>query len=230
MSRIRIVETIGSTNAVLLDDRAAVEGDWLVALRQDQGRGRQGRAWQTVEGNFFGSTLIALRPGDPPAHSLALIAGLALVDAIDVIAPGSALSLKWPNDVILDGAKLAGILLERHGDRVVAGFGVNLAGSPAITDRKTASLEGLITPQAFAPILAGQFGRLLGAWRVAEPAATARAWLARAHPIGTPLRVHGNHGEPIEGFFEGIERDGALRLRRDDGQTDIVHAGDVELG
>ena len=230
MSRIRIVDSIGSTNSALLDDHAAVEGDWLVALRQDQGRGRQGRAWQSVEGNFLGSTLIALRPGDPPAHSLALIAGLALADAIDVVAPGRALSLKWPNDVILDGAKLAGILLERHGDRVIAGFGVNLASAPAIAGRKTASLDGVITPQAFAPVLAGQFGRLLAAWRVAEPAATARAWLARAHPVGTPLRVHGNHGDPIEGAFEGIELDGALRLRRDDGSIEIVHAGDVELG
>jgi len=169
------------------------------------------------------------REGDPPAPALALAAGLALIEAVEVAAPGRALSLKWPNDLMLGDAKLAGILLERSEDRVVAGFGVNLAASPQIEGRKTASLGGAIVPQAFAPLLAASFARLLAAWRSAEPAAFAQAWLARAHPPGTPLHVHHAPDERIGGRFDGIEPDGALRLRREDGSIEIIRAGDVSL-
>jgi len=209
-----------------------VEGDWLVALRQDSGKGRHGRPWQSIDGNFSGSTLVQLRDSDPPAPSLALLAGLALVEAVEIEAPEAALSLKWPNDLMLGDAKLAGILLERSGDRVVAGFGLNLAGAPELPNRKTASLKGVkdIPPQAFAPVLAAKFAQLLSVWRASEPAQFAQAWLARAHAIGTPLEVHSGPGERVGGTFEGIEPDGAMRLRRDDGMVDVIRAGDVYLG
>jgi len=210
----------------------AVEGDWLVALRQDGGRGRHGRPWQSVEGNFFGSTLVQVNPADPPAPSLALAAGLALIEAVEVAAPDMPLSLKWPNDLMLGDAKLAGILLERSGDRVVAGFGVNLAGAPPISGRKIAALkpDQAIAPQAFAPLLASKFAQLLTVWRAADPVAFAQAWQARAHPIGTVLEVHSGPGERVRGTFDGIEADGAMRLKRADGMIDIIRAGDVSLG
>ncbi|HET7816070.1 MAG TPA: biotin--[acetyl-CoA-carboxylase] ligase [Sphingomicrobium sp.] len=228
MTRIRIVERTGSTNADLIADTGAIEGDWLVALEQEAGRGRQGREWVAGEGNFYGSTLVALRPSDPAAQSLSLAAGLALIEAVDLAAPGWPLMLKWPNDLLLGTAKLAGVLLERSGDRVVAGFGVNLGKAPQVEGREVASLGGAILPQAFAPLLAGSFARLLGLWRSAEPEALARAWLMRAHPVGTPLTVHVAPGETATGTFDGIEPDGALRLRREGG-VEIVRAGDVEL-
>jgi BirA family biotin operon repressor/biotin-[acetyl-CoA-carboxylase] ligase len=137
--------------------------------------------------------------------------------------------LKWPNDVLLSSKKLAGILLERSGDRVAIGFGVNLADAPQLPDRQAASLGGAMLPQAFAPLLAGSFARLLHVWRQSEPARLAQAWLARAHSVGTPLKVHSTAEETISGRFEGIEPDGALRLRRDDGVLTVVRAGDVEL-
>lgn len=132
--------------------------------------------------------------------------------------------------MLLGDAKLAGILLERSGNRVVAGFGVNLAGAPDIAGRKTAGLKPFadITPQAFAPLLAGKFAQLLSAWRSAEPVQFAQAWLARAHPIGTALEVHCGSDERVTGTFDGIEPDGALRLKRD-GMIDIIRAGDVTL-
>lgn len=172
-----------------------------------------------------------MRDGDPPAPALALVAGLALIEAVEVAAPGAPLSLKWPNDLILGDAKLAGILLERSGDRVVVGFGVNLAGAPAIAGRKTAALRPLadIVPQAFAPLLAGKVAQLLAAWRSADPAQFAQAWLARAHPIGTALEVHSGPGERVGGTFDGIEPDGAMRLRKADGSIDVIRAGDVTL-
>ena len=213
----------------MLADTLAIEGDWLVALHQHAGRGRHGRVWQTVEGNFFGSTIVQRRPADPPAPALALVAGLALIEAAEIAAPDLQLSLKWPNDLMLRDAKLAGILLERSGDRVVSGFGVNLAAAPQIAGRKTASLGGDVAPQAFAPLLAASFARLLAAWRSAEPAAFALAWLARAHPIGTQLEVHSAPGERIAGWFDGIEPDGAMRLRVDGGGIEVIRAGDVSL-
>ncbi len=209
-----------------------MEGDWLVALRQDSGRGRHGRKWEGLEGNFFGSTLVKIRHGDPPAPALAMVAGLALIEAVATEAPGAPLSLKWPNDLMLGDAKLAGILLERSGDRVVAGFGVNLAGAPAIPGRKTAALSSYrkLTPQAFAPVIAGSFAQLLAAWRRSEPVSLAEAWMARAHPVGTVLEVHGGQGEISRGRFMGIEPDGAMRLLHEDGTTSLVRAGDVQLG
>lgn len=133
---------------------------------------------------------------------------------------------------MLGEAKLAGILLERSGDRIVAGFGVNLAGAPAIEGRKTVSLKPFkdITPQALAPLLASKFAQLLAAWRAADPEQFAQAWLARAHPIGTPLQVHSGPGERVTGTFDGIEPDGAMRLKRSDGMIDIIRAGDIYLG
>ena len=208
----------------------AVEGDWLVALRQEGGRGRHGRPWESIEGNFFGSTLIQLTPTDPPAPSLALAAGLALIEAVELAAPGAPFLLKWPNDLMLGDAKLAGILLERSGEQVVAGFGINLAGAPPIPGRKTAALGQDITPQAFVPLLAGKFSQVLALWRSAEPSAFAQAWLARAHPVGTPLEVHSGPGERVGGTFDGIEADGAMRLKRKDGMVDVIRAGDVSLG
>lgn len=226
--RIRIVERTGSTNADLLADAGAAEGEWLVAFSQDAGKGRQGREWQSLDGNFFGSTLVKLQPGDPPAPSLALAAGLTLIEAADTAAPGRDLMLKWPNDLMLGQAKLGGILLERSGDRVVAGFGVNLARAPAIEGRATADLAGVISPKAFAPLLAAAFARLLDAWRSATPEAFARAWLARAHAIGTALTVHSGKNEMVSGTFAGIEPDGALRLDVG-GEIHIIRAGDVYL-
>ena len=229
MTRIRIVDRTGSTNVDLMEDREAVEGDWLVALEQTEGRGRQRRSWVSASGNFYGSTLVALRPGDPPAPSLSLIAGLALIEAVDAAVPEQPLMLKWPNDLMLLGKKLAGILLERSGDRVVVGVGANLAAAPALPDRVVAGLGKQVTPQAFAPLLAANFARLLALWRSSEPALIGQAWLARAHPLGTLLTVHGNDGAPLSGRFDGLEPDGALRLRIGDGELRIIRAADVEL-
>ena len=210
-------------------DQDAVEGDWLVALRQDAGRGRQGREWVSATGNFYGSTLVELRPDDPLAATLSLAAGLALIEALDVAVPAEPTMLKWPNDVMIRGRKLAGILLERTGERVAVGFGINLASAPPLHDREAASLGGQIAPEAFAPLLAGSFARLLALWRTNDPSPLARAWQERAHPIGTELTVHVSRDETIGGRFAGIEPDGALRLTLRDGSTEIIRAGDVDL-
>ena len=85
-------------------------------MAQDAGRGRQGREWVSEAGNFFGSTMVALAEGDPAPQSISLVAGLALIEAVDDAVPNQPLMLKWPNDLMFGTAKLAGILLERSGD------------------------------------------------------------------------------------------------------------------
>ena len=197
-------------------------------MAQDSGRGRQGRDWLSLGGNFFGSTLVEVHPGDPPVTLLSLAAGVALVDAIDLVAPGRPLMLKWPNDLLLGGGKLAGILLERNGDRIVAGFGVNLAVAPDVQDRETASLDGLTDPKGFAPLLAGSMARQVHRWRSCESDAVRSDWLARAHPVGTRLTVHVGPAETKTGAFAGLEPDGALRLAIEDTLA-VIRAGDVEL-
>ena len=172
--------------------------------------------------------MVALAEGDPAPQSISLVAGLALIEAVDIVVPNQPLMLKWPNDLMLGTAKLAGILLERSGDRVVVGFGLNLSSAPKLEGRDAAALNGVLLPQAFAPLLAGSFARMLSLWRSSDPEAFARAWLARAHPVGTRLTVHSNSEEKVSGTFDGIELDGALRLRRN-GNIDIIRAGDVEL-
>jgi len=227
--RIRIVEHAGSTNADLIADRGAVEGDWLVTLEQEAGKGRQGRAWVSAKGNFAGSTLVQLRGNDPPAQTLSLAAGLALAEAIDVAIPAQPLMLKWPNDVMVLGKKAAGILLERGGDRVAVGFGVNLASAPILRDRQAASFGGQIAPEAFAPLLAGSFARMLELWRSTESSALVRAWEQRAHLPGTRLTIHAGKDETVSGRFAGLEPDGALRLKLEDGSIEVIRAGDVDL-
>lgn len=213
----------------MLADGAAREGDWLVALSQSQGRGRQGRQWAMLDGNFAGSTLVLLSRDDPAPQTLSLIAGLAVIEAVDIAVPSRALMLKWPNDVLIDGAKLAGILLERSAERIAVGIGVNLAAAPVIEDRATASLDCAVTSQAFAPLLAASFARWLGRWRLGTTGEIADAWLQRGHPIGSQLSVRIDAETTASGRFEGLGADGALLLRTDLGAIETIRAGDVAL-
>jgi BirA family biotin operon repressor/biotin-[acetyl-CoA-carboxylase] ligase len=138
--------------------------------------------------------------------------------------------LKWPNDLLLGGKKLGGVLLERSGDRVVIGFGVNLAEAPKLPGRDAAALATEVTPEAFAPLLAGSFARLLGLWRTSESSALVRAWEHRGHLLGTRLSVHVGKDEMVSGRFGGLDPDGALRLIKDDGTIEVIRAADIFLG
>ena len=228
----RVVET-GSTNADLLERALrgdAHEGDWLVAERQVAGRGRQGRSWQSPKGNFYGSTVVELRPGDPSAPTLALAAGVAAHESLDI----PDLTLKWPNDVLHagTGAKLAGVLLERQHNAVVIGVGINLAHAPTLPDRQTTSLAALGLASSVATLfesLNSAVACWLGVWRTHGLGPICRAWMARAHPIGTPLSVAMHDSSPLAGRFDGLTDDGALRLRLADGSVRVIHAGDVFL-
>jgi BirA family transcriptional regulator, biotin operon repressor / biotin---[acetyl-CoA-carboxylase] ligase len=211
--------------AALARDGAA-EGLWLRAERQTGGRGRQGRDWHSPEGNLYASTLVRLRESDPPASTLALVAAVALHEVAAATAP--QVRIKWPNDLFADGAKLAGILLERSGEAVVIGFGVNLGHCPDGIDRPVTSLAALSAaappPEAFVDMLAESFARWLERWRAEGLPPVRTRWLAGAHPPGTALSTPDG-----EGLFDGLDESGALRLRLADGSTRVIHAGDVFL-
>lgn len=232
----RLIEFLAETGSTSADLGARLragafvpEGHWLVADRQTAGKGRQGRAWFDGAGNFMGSTVVHLRFGDPAPATLALVAGLAVHETVAPRLPaGVTARLKWPNDLLLERAKLAGILLEREGNSVVVGFGVNLASAPELPDRETCALGGE-DRDAFAADLARQFDIELDRWRSFGLAPIVQRWLAAAHPLGTPLRV-GEPGETLlDGTFAGLTAEGALLLGLADGQTRVIHAGEVRL-
>lgn len=208
-----------------------LEGEWLVADRQSAGKGRSGRVWLDGGlGNFMGTTVVHLRPGDPPPSSFALSVALAVHQVVAEF--GQNAMLKWPNDLLVGGAKLAGVLLERIEDSVVVGVGVNLAAAPDLSDRETVSLGSLginVDRGVFAVRLAKLFNLELERWRNFGLAPVISRWLTAAHPVGTRLRV-GDPGQmPFEGEFAGLTDDGALQLRLPDGTTRIMNAGDVSL-
>ncbi|MGL4312707.1 MAG: biotin--[acetyl-CoA-carboxylase] ligase [Sphingomonas sp.] len=252
---------------IALAASGVAEGFWLRAERQTAGRGRQGRHWVSPPGNLYASTLVRLRPSDPPPATLALVAAVVVEEAVRVYlgephsssrhpsesrgrspgaggegniangpsfrwGDGSDLQIKWPNDVLLGGAKLAGILLERAGDAVVIGVGVNLAHHPDDLDRAVTSLAAYAAapdPAAFVETLAEIFARWLARWRGAGLAPVRDRWLARAHPVGTALTARLPDGAAIDGLFDGLDGDGALILRLADGARHVIHAGDVFL-
>ena len=255
------------------------EGIWLRAERQTGGRGRQGRLWVSPVGNFYGSTVVRVRGGDPAAATLALVAAVALeevvraylplparfpgkgrgpVEVVEVTGrssqqtpasllgpglrrgsssssgegPASSLVLKWPNDLLIDGAKISGILLERTGDAIVVGIGVNLAHHPTDTDRRATSLTAhgaTPDPADFAETLADTFACWVSIWRGQGIAPIRTRWLERAHPIGTALTARLPDGSATDGLFNGLDSDGALILRLADGTARVIHAGDVFL-
>jgi BirA family biotin operon repressor/biotin-[acetyl-CoA-carboxylase] ligase len=233
-ARLVVHETIGSTNTEGLRlARAGERGPlWIVARTQTAGRGRRGRAWVSEPGNLHASLLLS-NPCQPDrAAELSFVAGLALHDAVSGGVPGLAvrLALKWPNDLLIDRNKFAGILVEGEGTAIVIGIGVNCVRHPAgtafpATDLATAgvraSAESLLAP------LSARMQARLDQWRSGTDFASIRTdWLARAADLGREVRIALADGERV-GRFESIDEHGRLVLRGADGQAEIIVSGDV---
>ncbi len=230
-------DTLGSTSSEALRlARAGERGPlWIVARAQTAGRGRRGRTWVSEPGNLYASLL--LTDPAPPEHAagLSFVAALAVHDALADILPGAGdrLTLKWPNDVLLDGRKLSGILVEGEGPAVAVGIGINCAHHPEgtatpATDLATAGAAA--PPEAvFAPLSAAMLRRL-AQWRRGEGFTAVRAdWLARAGGLGTMVRIALPDGERA-GRFETLDERGRLLLRLKDGTMETVTAGDLLAG
>jgi len=235
-ARLITHDSIGSTNAEAL--RVARDGErgplWIVARTQTAGRGRRGRVWVSEPGNLY-ATLLLTDPAPPEKFpELSFVAALALHDAIGGRIPGLAarLVLKWPNDLLIDRNKFAGILIEGEGAAVAIGIGVNCVRHPDGTETPATDLASAgvrTSPESlFAPLSAAMTARLTQWNRGAGFAAIRVDWLARAAGIGKTLRVKSGDSE-IAGRFEGIDETGRLVLRLDDGTMQAVTAGDVFL-
>jgi BirA family biotin operon repressor/biotin-[acetyl-CoA-carboxylase] ligase len=226
---LRYFDTLDSTNDELkrLAANGALGGTVVAAGVQHKGRGRHDRTWASEPGNLHLSILTV--PDTPISQTLQLnfVAALALVDAVDQMAPDLAgrLSLKWPNDLMLDGKKCAGILLESDGSGwLVVGFGLNVIAAPKIPGRTTAALADVRpVPDAgaFAQALVWAWQAGLTVWqsRGFEPAR--QRWLSRAMNLGKPITVQ-LADRVMTGIFEGLDEDGALLLNENGKKTSIM--------
>lgn len=220
---------------------------WILAGRQTRGRGRRGRVWQSDKGNFHASYLERMDCKIEDAAQISFIAAIALFDAVSNLfwanRKPSDLILKWPNDLLLDGKKLAGILTEctpvnptdaqiQPGLSVVIGIGLNLAGAPDLPDRQTVSLRDCrldISPHELLVPLAEQLERWLKIWsNGANIASILEEWQRRAMPAGSEIKVHLGNDQEVSGKIAGLSPKGELLI---DQAGDIVKVsfGDVEF-
>jgi BirA family transcriptional regulator, biotin operon repressor / biotin---[acetyl-CoA-carboxylase] ligase len=229
---IRRHDSIGSTNdeAMRLARCDAAHGTVVCAAMQTAGRGRQGRHWHSPPGNLYVS--IVLRPDRPMERvaELSFVAALAVADAADGALPeGVRATLKWPNDVLIRDAKVAGILIEHADPAAVVGIGMNVLHAPpdvpyAVTTL-AASGARATDPDAVLPVLLAAFQRRFADWHQTGFAAVRTAWLQRAPALGSPLQIRIGD-RTVQGRFAGLSHDGALVIETADGLR-CFHAGEV---
>jgi BirA family biotin operon repressor/biotin-[acetyl-CoA-carboxylase] ligase len=231
--------SVGSTNdeAKRLAEAGAAEGTLVWGLEQTAGRGRRGRGWHSPPGNLYMSAV--LRPGKPATQSalIGFVAAVALADALqDLGLASDRLRLKWPNDVLVDKAKVAGILVETAaiaGETppwLVLGMGVNLAHAPENTPYPATTLRAVgmpdLTVEGLLEALAGRLAEWYGRWLAEGFAPVRAAWLKRATGLGEPIEVRLDQ-ESLQGRFVALEEDGALSLELPQGERRRVTVGDV---
>lgn len=237
----RVLVQVDSTNA----EAARIAGDlagpeWILALRQTAARGRRGRAWANPEGNF--AATLVMRPSETPDRVAlrSFVAALALHDALAAVTGrAEALTLKWPNDVLLNGGKLAGILLESAGaggrlSHFAIGIGVNLANAPETDEVEPGAVRPVclrgetgvaVAPAAFLDLLAPAYARLEAQFVAFGFAPIREAWLARAARLGEVITARTGR-ETHEGTFQTVDEAGNLVLRTAQGRI-AISAADV---
>jgi BirA family biotin operon repressor/biotin-[acetyl-CoA-carboxylase] ligase len=223
------LEMIDSTNEEAR--RRAEAGEtgplWITAREQTGGRGRRGRTWVSQPGNLFATLLITPQGAIENRAQLSFVTGLAAADTVAIYAENVA--LKWPNDVLLNGHKVAGILLESFGNALAVGFGINLAHAPKGTDfpaTSIASVSATPSPKDALASLARAWDAWYEVWLRHGFAPVRGAWLGYAWGLGEPIRVRLMDRE-MDGLFASVDTDGALLVRRPDGALARVSAGDV---
>jgi BirA family transcriptional regulator, biotin operon repressor / biotin---[acetyl-CoA-carboxylase] ligase len=224
------LDSVGSTNdeAMRLAETGAPEGTVVWAHEQTGGRGRRGRRWVSPLGNLYCSTILRPACAAPRAAELGFVAALAVAD---IVPAERDVRVKWPNDVLVDGGKIAGILPESaigqdgKAEHVVMGIGINVGFAPQLPDMRYpgAMLGG--TVEAALEKLTAALAQRLADWRRDGFEAVRAAWLAKAGPIGLDVDVKLGE-ELVHGRFAGIDRDGGLLLETSTGPRKIV-AGEV---
>lgn len=231
---LRALDRVDSTNdeARRMAEAGAQPGLVVLAGQQTSGRGRHGRAWASPLGNLYASVLLGIEGPIAASAQLSFVAGLALADALARHAPaGVELRLKWPNDVLIARAKVAGILLESAGfASVVVGTGVNIVSSPRETPYPATSLAeqgfAAITPRALLGAYLRALDGWLRQWREAGFAEVRAAWCARGFGLGERIRLRLDR-EELLGRFVDVTPGGALLLDLDSGGRREIAAGDV---
>ena len=237
--RLRVLDEVDSTNAEAARIVAQLAGpEWVLARRQTNGRGRRGRAWSDPAGNFAAS--LVLFPQHPP-DQIALrsfVAALALFDALVATTGRSdTLALKWPNDVLLNGGKVAGILLETTalsggGFALTIGFGVNLVHTPQSSGFEAHAMPPVcvmsetgiaLAPEEFLAALAAAYARHEAQFCAFGFSSIRAAWLARAARLGETITARIGSGE-ITGRFDTIDETGHLILTTAQGRQAIAAA------
>ncbi len=244
--RLHVHDTLGSTNTEAMERARAGESGplWVVARCQAAGRGRRGNVWASLPGNLTASVLYPV-PRVAPGHlaGLGFVAGVALVSALDQTCgtlpgydPLRSVRLKWPNDVLLDERKLAGLLLEVEtlpGGRraVVIGFGVNVAGAPDGLGAACLAATGYAGgPEALLETLSDRLVAAARAWDGGRGFAEVRErWLARAAGLRSEIAA-ASGGRTLRGVFETIDEGGRLVILSPDGSRHTVTAGEVHFG
>lgn len=240
--RLVALEEVGSTNAEAkrLAAEGAEDGTLVWAHRQTAGYGRQGRSWTSEPGNLFVSVIVRPDCGLAEAAQFSFIAAVALGDAIGSLAPPLLeVTYKWPNDVLLNGRKGAGILLEAKGDAagqlewLVIGVGVNVTFFPTDTRLAATSLhfEGCSAEVSAVDLLEAFARHLLAwvnTWLDCGFAPVRQAWLRHAQGLGEAIEVRLPR-ETLTGTFEDLDADGTLALRLANGSLRHIAAGDVYL-
>jgi BirA family biotin operon repressor/biotin-[acetyl-CoA-carboxylase] ligase len=193
------------------------------------------RKWESPVGNLYCSTVVDMRPGDPAPSSLSFVTALAVCDLLkDHLPSNESIMLKWPNDILVNEAKICGILLERVSAKIVVGIGINIVSAPELPDRKTISLQAANgrnqnDASQILDYLIPEFQKRLKQWRMLGLKSILHDWQSAAHRKGASLLVSDAEGEKIRGEYMGLNEDGALRLRKADGTLIVLHAGDVEM-
>jgi len=224
-------ETASTQDVVLEAARAGDPGRFAVrAITQSKGRGRGGREWVAPAGNLNLSLLLLPDFAPPMPGRYSLLAGIAVIEALVELAPAlrAQLMLKWPNDLMRNGAKAGGILIDSALDGagnfafVVIGIGVNLRHAPPIADRLTADLvEYAIDADALSARILAKIDQ----YEAAEFAVTRQTWLGYAHPLGTELLVRQAGGD-LRGRFAGLSANGELLL---EGHVHPIASAEISL-
>jgi BirA family transcriptional regulator, biotin operon repressor / biotin---[acetyl-CoA-carboxylase] ligase len=190
-------------------------GIWIVAERQTAGRGRRGRAWHTDKGNLAATLLLRPETSQVVSGQLSFAAALAAAEMAAYFSPQSTIAVKWPNDVLADSKKLAGILLEGGAGWLAIGIGINLANHPEGTELPATSLKQLgvaaPAPEEALTVLAARFAHWYDVWMEHGFEPLRQGWLERAKGLGKRVSARLPH-ETRSGVFEGIDANGALLL------------------
>ena len=211
---------------------------WITAARQNQGRGRRGRAWETGEGNLAASLLLVTQKPTGEAAQISFVAALAAYDLAAAFVPADNVALKWPNDLMIDRRKAGGILVESgtlDGQMwLVVGMGINLARPPLEAQVPATALSLHITAPPPVPIVAlevlsAAFAYWQGIWERSGFEPIAQAWTQKAMGLGEACTAR-LPTETVTGIAEGLDIDGALRLKPADGTVRRITAGDVFFG